>query len=277
MPGLEDELGDIVKKARAGRGLEVADLAQRAGLGERELKALEVYTFRPNEAQVRALADALELRADQLWDIARDAWSAPGVPWSIGERYTIDCLTNEYPEHCYVVSAPDGACLIVDPGAEPERVIETSTRDGRRPVAILVTHRHGDHTGAVVPVQKGTGAPVYVHQDDAEGVAGVPSGAVRTFGADAGLEVERIRFRTLHTPGHTPGSCTYVVEADGATAAFCGDTLFAGSAGNARGSYEALLRSLRAKLARLPENTMLYPGHGPQTTLVNELQRNPFL
>jgi len=277
MPGLEDELGDIVKKARAGRGLEVADVAQRTGLTERELKALEVYTFRPNEQQVRALAAALELRADQLWDVARESWSAPEVPWRIGERYTIDCLTNDYPEHCYVVTAPGGACIIIDPGAEPERVIETATRDGRRPVAILITHRHGDHTGAVVPVQKATGAPVYVHRDDVEGVAGVVPATVKTFGADGELTVGGIGFRTLHTPGHTPGSCTYVVEADGATAAFCGDTLFAGSAGNARASYGALMRSLREKLAKLPEKTALYPGHGPQTTLKNELERNPFL
>ena len=277
MPGLEDELGDVVKKARAGRGLDLADLAQRAGLTERELKALEVYTFTPNEQQVRGLAASLELRADQLWALAQDNWSAPEVPWRIGGRYTIDCLTNHYPEHCYVVSAPAGACLVIDPGAEPERIIETAQRDGRRPAAILITHRHQDHTGAVVDVQRATGAPVYVHQEDLEGVAGVPSDAVKTFSADGELEAGGITFRTIHTPGHTPGSVTYVLSADGATAAFCGDTLFAGSAGNARASYEALLHSLRQKLAALPPEAVLYPGHGPQTTLRNELQRNPFL
>jgi hydroxyacylglutathione hydrolase len=276
MPGLEDELGDVVKKARAGRGLELADVAQRAGLTERELKALEVYTFTPNEHQVRGLAAALELRGDQLWALAQDSWSAPEVSWKIGSRYTIDCLTNHYPEHCYVVTAPDGACLVIDPGAEPEPIVATAGREGRHAAAILITHRHQDHTGAAPEVQRATGAQVYVHEQDLEGVAAVPRSAVKTYRADGGLMLGGISVRTLHTPGHTPGSVTYLLETDGETAAFCGDTLFAGSAGNARAGYEDLLSSLR-KLAGLAANTVFYPGHGPQTTLVNELERNPFL
>ena len=100
--------------------------------------------------------------------------------------------------------------------------------------------------------------------------------AVRTFGADGALQVGGIDVRTLHTPGHTPGSVTYVLSDEGVTAAFCGDTLFAGSAGNARAGYDALMASLR-KISALPVDTVLYPGHGPQTTLANELEKNPFL
>ena len=277
MPGLEDELGDIVRKARSGLGIEVAQLAQSAGLSEKELKALEVYTFRPNEQQVRALAGALQLGANQLWEIAQDSWSAPEVQWKIGDAFTIDCLTNDYPEHCYVITARSGECLIVDPGAEAERVGREATRDGRRPVGILITHQHQDHTGALVPVQAATKAPVFIHRQDEAGSAGVPSGSVNTFSRDGEIHAGGITVRTLHTPGHTPGSATYVIESEGETAAFCGDTLFAGSAGNARASYEALLKSLREKLAQLPPKTILYPGHGPQTTVANELQRNPFL
>jgi glyoxylase-like metal-dependent hydrolase (beta-lactamase superfamily II) len=99
---------------------------------------------------------------------------------------------------------------------------------------------------------------------------------VRPFEADGVLEIGPFRVRTLHTPGHTPGSVTYVLE-DGAAAAFCGDTLFAGSAGSPRAGYEALLDSLKRKLATLPATTVFYPGHGPATTLANELARNPFL
>ena len=277
MPGLEDELGDIVRKARSGQGIEVSQLAQSAGLSEKELKALEVYTFRPSEAQVRALAAALQLRADQLWQLAQDSWSAPDVPWSIGGAFTIDCLTNDYPEHCYVITARGGECVIVDPGAEAERVSREATRDGRKPVGILITHRHQDHTGALVPVQAATGAPVFIHVEDVEGAEGVPSGSVTAFSRDGEIRAGGIALRAIHTPGHTPGSVTYVLEAGGETAAFCGDTMFAGSAGNARAGYEALLNSLREKLATLPPHTHLYPGHGPQTTLKNELQRNPFL
>jgi glyoxylase-like metal-dependent hydrolase (beta-lactamase superfamily II) len=277
MPGLEDELGDVVKKARAGRGLSLADLATQAGLTEQDLKGVEAYTTHPGEAQVRRLAQVLRLRPDPLWDLARDAWSAPEVPWTVGQAYSVDRLTNDYPEHCYVVAAPSGGCLIVDPGAEPERVVREATRDGRRPVAILVTHSHHDHTGAVVPVQRATGAPVYVEQSDVQGVSGVPAGAVRPLTGDTEVEAGPFRVQVLHTPGHTAGSATYVLRSGGATAAFCGDTLFAGSAGNARAGYEAILSSLRDKLARLPPEAVLYPGHGPATTVANELQRNPFL
>jgi glyoxylase-like metal-dependent hydrolase (beta-lactamase superfamily II) len=276
MPGLEDELGDVVKKARAGRGMEQAHLAERAGLTERELKALEVYTFTPTEKQVRALAVELALRGDQLWALAQDSWSAPDVPRRIGQRYSVEWLTNHYPEHCYVVTAGDGECVIVDPGAEPDPIVNTATRHGRRAVAILITHRHQDHTGVANEVQRATGAPVYVHQDDEEGVAAVARHAVRTFGADGELRLGGFTVRTIHTPGHTPGSVTYVISSDGETGAFCGDTLFAGSAGNARAGYDLLLASLR-KIAALPKGSVLYPGHGPQTTLANELERNPFL
>ena len=143
MPGLEDELGDVVRKARSGRGLEVADLARQVGLSETDLKGVEVYTRHPDETQVRALARALQLRPDQLWELAEDTWGAPEVPWRIGERYTVEALTNHYPEHCYVIADPEGNCLIVDPGDEADRIIATATSAGRRPHAILITQRGG--------------------------------------------------------------------------------------------------------------------------------------
>lgn len=280
MPGLEDEIGDIVRKARTGLGLELGEVAQRTGLTERNLKSLEVYTFTPDERQTRALAAVLHLRPDPLWEIAQDAWSAPDVGWAIGTgdgALSIDCLTNDYPEHCYVLTASDGKTVIVDPGDEAERVIATATRDGRKPVAILVTHRHQDHTGALVPVQRSTGATVFIHHADAEGAAGVPDSHVRAISQDGPLDIAGFSVRAAHTPGHTEGSATYVVTSGGAVAAFCGDTLFAGSAGGARAGYDVLLSSLRETLARLPDQTVFYPGHGPATTLQHERARNPFL
>jgi hydroxyacylglutathione hydrolase len=277
VPGLEDELGDVVKKARTGLGLSLEQLAAQAAIPEASLRGVEVYTTQPGEAEVRRLAAALRLRPDQLWALAQGSWSPPEPPWKIGSEFTIDCLTNSYPEHCYVVASRAGECLIVDPGEEPERVVQVATRDGRSPVAILVTHRHQDHTGAVVPVQRAVGAPVFVQRTDVEGVAGVPAVAVRTLDGDGEFDAGSIHLQVLHTPGHTPGSATYILESQGDVAAFCGDTLFAGSAGNGRAGYEALLASVRDKLAKLPPATVLYPGHGPATTVANELERNPFL
>ncbi len=266
-----------MKKARTGLKLSLESVAAQSGLSEQDLKGVEVYTKHPAESEVRRLGGVLGLRPDQLWDLAQETWSAPDVPWQIGTEYTVDCLTNHYPEHCYVVTAASGECLVVDPGDEAERIVQTATRDGRRPVAILITHRHRDHTGAVVPVQGATGAPVYVQSSDREGVAGVPGAAVRLLEGDVEVTAGPFRLRVVHTPGHTPGGATFVLQSATATAAFCGDTLFAGSAGSAGHSYTELLHSLRQKLAQLPPPTVFYPGHGPATTLANEIARNPFL
>jgi len=277
MPGLEDELGDVVRKARGGLGISLADLSQQVGISEADLKGVEVYTRHPDEAHVRRLAQSLQLRPDQLWDLAEDSWSAPEAPWTIGSGLTIDCLTNHYPEHCYIVVDRDNRCLIVDPGDEPERIIAATVGAGRVAQGILITHNHQDHTGAVVPVQAATKALVYVHEADTSGVSGVPQESVRTFGGDGPLSIGSFEVRVLVTPGHTAGSTTFILEGQGNTAAFCGDTLFAGSVGNARAGYDVILNSVRDKLMRLPEATMLYPGHGPATTVSNERQRNPFL
>ena len=274
MPGLEDELGDVVRKARSGLGISVEDLAKQVGMAEDDLKGVEVYTRHPDEPQVRRLAEALKLRADQLWDLAQDNWSAPDGPWTIGNAYTVERLTNHYPEHCYVISDDAGHCLIVDPGAEPERIV--AAVQGKTPEAILITHFHQDHTGAVVPVQDATKVAVYVHEADRQGVSGVPAAAVKTFAGDGEIEAGPFKVRVRHTPGHSAGSATYVIEADGQTAAFCGDTLFAGSVGNARAGYDVILDSVRNKLLRLPDGAVLYPGHGPATTVANEQRRNPF-
>ena len=283
MPGLEDEFGDVVRKARSGLGLSAEQLATQTGLSERELKSIEAYTGHPDEAQVRRLAQVLQLRADQLWAMAQDSWSAPDVPWTIGDTFQIQRLTNHYPEHCYVITDRDGHCLIVDPGDEAGRIIEAATGPSEwakapqsAPRGILITHYHQDHTGAVVPVQRAAKTHVYVHEADRQGVSGVPEHAVKTFTGDGEIKAGPFTVRVLHTPGHTAGGATYVLAADGHTAAFCGDTLFAGSVGNARFGYAALLSSVREKLGRLPPDTVLYPGHGPATTVANEHARNSF-
>jgi hydroxyacylglutathione hydrolase len=283
MPGLEDELGDVVRKARSGLGITVEELAKQVGMSETDLKGVEVYTRHPDEAQVRRLAAALQLRAGQLWDLAEDSWSAPDGPWTIGDTFTVERITNHYPEHCYVIADHDGNCLIVDPGAEEDRIIAAvqsrtpnAAAGGRNPHGILITHFHQDHTGAVVPVQQATRTTVYVHEADRQGVNGVPAAAVKTFTGDGEIKAGPFTVRVLHTPGHSAGSTTYLLETNGHTAAFCGDTLFAGSVGNARTGYDVILRSVRDKLLRLSDDTVLYPGHGPTTTVANEKARNPF-
>jgi glyoxylase-like metal-dependent hydrolase (beta-lactamase superfamily II) len=276
MAALEDELGDVVRKARTGLGLDLSTLSQRVAISEQDLRGLEVYTHVPDESQVRRLADALQLRPDPLVWLAKGAWDPPEPSWRVGATYGIERITTSFPEHCYVVSSTAGECIVVDPGDEADRILATATREGRRVSGIFITHGHHDHIGAVVPLQRVTAVPVYVGAADAKSVDTVGA-ALCPLERDSRVEVGSFDVRVLHTPGHTAGGCTFVLEAGGETAAFCGDTLFAGSAGNSRHSYPALLHSLREKLAKLPATTFLYPGHGPATTIANEVARNPFL
>jgi hydroxyacylglutathione hydrolase len=144
--------------------------------------------------------------------------------------------------------------LVVDPGAEPERILgEIATRE-LEPSAILVTHGHIDHVGGVASVATATGARVYM-----------PAG-----------EADRLAVRVIAVPGHSPAHVAYLVE----DVLLCGDVLFAGSVGRTdiEGSDPAALdRSLRLLVETLPPETRVLPGHGPETTIARERATNPFL
>lgn len=169
----------------------------------------------------------------------------------------------------YVVHAPEGD-LIVDAGAEPEKILGAA----RAPVrAILVTHGHADHVNALEPVRRETGVPVYMHPVDAEdaGVRGYESLEDGQSLAFAGLVI-----RVLHTPGHSPGSVTFVVGQD----QIVGDLILPGSVGRTDipgASWEELEDSIRKVMPLWEEETRLYTGHGPVLTAAEELGTNPYL
>lgn len=181
--------------------------------------------------------------------------------------------------------------VVIDPGAEPKRVLSRIERLGLKVEAILLTHAHFDHIGAVEPVREKTGAPLYIHRlegdwlkDPLKNGSGFWPGMepVRCREADCYLEGgESLDFfgqtiRVLHTPGHSPGSVTYVLDG----LAVCGDVLFAGSIGRTDlpgGDFDTLMRSIHDQLMVLPEDTRVLPGHGPETTIGREQDTNPFL
>jgi hydroxyacylglutathione hydrolase len=191
--------------------------------------------------------------------------------------------------NCYVVRRPDaGEAVVVDPGwpGETERIEEAL--DGARCAAILITHADIDHIGGVAEVQRATDAPVYMAKTDSERAQRInelyPEAGV-TFEAftpdvllegDERLDLAGIEFETLRVPGHLLGHLAFY--SDGAL--FSGDVLFAGSVGRTDrpdGDWETLLDSIRQLLERFPPETVVYSGHGPPTTLGDELARNPFL
>ncbi len=188
-------------------------------------------------------------------------------------------------------------CLVVDPAWQVDALIDQAEADGMKVVGALVTHYHQDHVGGSIFGMEIEGlgrlmercpVPVHVNAHEAEGlrrVTGVSeSDLVRHDGGDV-VEVGGVRVRLLHTPGHTPGSqCFLVEESDQAGRLVSGDTLFLGSCGRVDlpgGDPEALFESLHGKLGKLPEETLLFPGHQyaaePHSTLGEQKRTNPYL
>ncbi len=195
-------------------------------------------------------------------------------------------------ENCFVFRA-DGSDrgLIVDPGEEADRILGAVDELGLTIDAILLTHTHFDHVGAVAPVAKVTGAPVYVSEIERPVLADIMRyvpfagfGPYESYEADhtlsggeklqlAGLDID-----VMHTPGHSPGHLTFSIPAE--KAAFSGDVLFQGSVGRTDlpgGDWDTLLASIGTLVDGLPEDTTVYPGHMGITSLGVERRTNPFL
>jgi glyoxylase-like metal-dependent hydrolase (beta-lactamase superfamily II) len=195
-------------------------------------------------------------------------------------------------ENCYVARR-DGADtgIVVDPGDEAERILAAIEQLGIGIDAILLTHTHFDHIGAVAPVAKATGAPVWCPEIEVPVLADIMSyvpwpgfGPFESYDADhtvAGgekLEVAGLDIDVIFTPGHSPGHVSYSMPED--EALFSGDVLFKGSVGRTDlpgGDWSTLLETIRGLVDRLPEETVVYPGHMGITTLGAERASNPFL
>jgi hydroxyacylglutathione hydrolase len=196
-------------------------------------------------------------------------------------------------ENCFIVRPKDGdRALIVDPGDEADRITAALEALGIDTVeAILVTHTHFDHIGAVASVASATGAPVYCPELEKQVLANIMDyvpwpgfGPFESYDADRTvkggeqLELAGLTLDVLYTPGHSPGHVTYAIKDE--QALFSGDVLFQGSVGRVDlpgGDWPTLLTSIESLVATFPPETTVYPGHMGLTTLGRERATNPFL
>ncbi|MGB3632547.1 MAG: MBL fold metallo-hydrolase [Rubrobacteraceae bacterium] len=205
----------------------------------------------------------------------------------------LEMLTvGPFQENCYVVGdEASGEGALIDPGDEASRIAiaveQTSVEVGQ----IILTHSHIDHIGAVAQLAEEYACPVLIHDEAEPMLKQAPTQAMmmglkfdKVPSVDLYIEDEEIvevgglRLKALYTPGHARGHLAFYIEEEGLV--ISGDALFAGSVGRVDlpgGSMEVLMTSIKERLLTLPDETVVYPGHGPETTIGNEKEYNPFL
>ena len=195
-----------------------------------------------------------------------------------------------YAANCYIIyseTTEDG--IIVDPGGDADIILKTIEENNLNVIHIVLTHGHGDHIGGVIDLLNVLKVSLLVHEDDVKMISDakmnlsniMPIGAVELNPDKVLKHGDIIKFGDLeaeiiHTPGHTLGGICIKIEDNLIT----GDTLFQGSIGRTDlegGDYDTIIRSIKENLLLLPDNTIVWPGHGVQTTIGNEKRNNPFL
>ena len=186
---------------------------------------------------------------------------------------------GDYQTNCYIAHEDnETSCILVDPGYQSDDILDVCSQKGLSIAAILLTHGHFDHVGAVKELAAETGCDVYLHEADLAMPPMMTAGKLYyTHSYDEGdtLTIAGMSICVLHTPGHTPGSVCLKIE----NHLFSGDTLFAGSCGRTDlpgGNWKTIQQSLQ-RLSQLEGNLWVHPGHGESTTLAQEKKYNPYM
>jgi hydroxyacylglutathione hydrolase len=272
---LEDDLCDILKKARTGQGLSVGDVARLTGLPGGDITALERGDRLKDRAEVRALAKALGLRAEP---IAVDKWE-PVAQCMPSWVEMVQGSVNGYGVQGYIVH-DDGDALLVDTAYNAPVMLDQLRRRGLRLLGICLTHGHADHADGIEQILDRYEVPVYLGPEDVELLSWRPRRELLVAPGDGlSIGVGRRTLRCMTTPGHTPGGICYCADDVQVPVCFVGDTLFAGSIGrsNPKALYPSHLSSVIHRVLTLSPDYRLLPGHGPATTVEEELEHNPFV
>ena len=195
--------------------------------------------------------------------------------------------------NCFIVMNEKKECIIVDPGEEGAKLIQFIKKNGLKPLAVLLTHAHFDHIGAVDDVRDAFGIEAYIHEKEKKwladpilngsqyfmmGKATKQRPAEHIISEEGTLKIGDFVFEVFETPGHSPGSISFYLRDAGYL--FSGDVLFKGCIGRtdlAGGNMDVLMKSIEQKILTLPHNTIVFPGHGEITLIEDEVDYNPFL
>jgi glyoxylase-like metal-dependent hydrolase (beta-lactamase superfamily II) len=274
---LEDDFCDIIKKARCGQGLSLAEVARASGLPAGEVAMLERGGRKPTAHEVEVLAMALGLRTEPLLESVLGCWRPAPPPMEAAVETVVGDL-NGYAVNGYVVYDA-GEAVFVDTAGLGEAMLAALKRLGLRLKAICLTHGHADHAGGLAVVLQHHRVPVYLGWADKPLLGWIPTAGVLTPAEEGqALAVGRLLLHMIKTPGHTLGGTCYRLQGADHEVCFVGDTLFAGSIGwsNPASLYPVHLETVRTRLLTLPAHTLLLPGHGPATTVREERAHNPF-
>ncbi len=274
---LEDEFGDVVAKARRGQEMTRAALADRVGLTAGDMAKIEDYELVPAADAIERLAQALGLHPGKLQASAAQAFFPrnPAGCSMAGAQVEMMVLGSGFLMNGYIVGcAATGQAAIIDPGFDADKILQRVAASGLTVEQILLTHGHQDHISALAEIGRATGAPARIHSGDLALTGSLAAQIAGELAAGDVVDIGQLRFAVRSTPGHTAGGVSLVHE----EMAFVGDALFAGSLGGTRSvvNYRMQHQAVAEKLLALDEETMLFPGHGPATTVGEEKMHNPF-
>lgn len=273
---LEDELGDIISKARQGLGLSVSQLTNKASIPEHDINAIEAYRLTPGRDSINRLANALGLNAHKLAPIADRSWTPAQLHFS-SERLIVEQVFasfGNYKENAYIVGCAESCRgIVVDPGGAVDEIEHYLNKHKLILEIILISHAHADHIlGLRELTRKHPTATVVCSAVDRGTIMRGINARCKPIEDGTIIAFDGHKITAIATPGHTPGSMCYVLNG----ICFVGDTLFAGSIGRPTCDYPQMLEAIRSKILTLPDSTILLPGHGPATTAGEENRHNPF-
>jgi glyoxylase-like metal-dependent hydrolase (beta-lactamase superfamily II) len=263
---LEDTYTDILGKAMRGLKLDDQTVAQRAGVGLPELQALRAGEF--NVAVAEKVAPLLSLNAGALTALAEKRYAPADV--KIDGLGQFNTPFEDMTVNAYIVWDPKTRdAAVFDTGSDVTGILAEASARGLTIRHIFLTHTHGDHIFDLDRLKEKTGAPVWVGERE-------PVAGAKPFAAGESWQLGGLKIESRLTWGHSPGGVTYVVTGLERPVAIVGDSIFAGSMGGGNVSYADAVKNNVEQILTLPPGTVVCPGHGPLTSVGEELKNNPF-